>query len=153
MKHLTQRMIVHNSGQDLWDYLFENQKLRNYEVDSEKSEEDFIMESEMWMAENLLEGEDFAWYIAEDGTQNTIITNYCRIINMKKREFRRCQYYSKNTIQTSINEKVVNIVKWIKENMGDVVEYEYLPDESKQHITLYLSKKNGSKGFVYEKKE
>jgi hypothetical protein len=142
MKHLTQNMIVHNSGSDLWDYLFENQKLRGrYEEDGTEDEAEFIMNSEIWMAENLLEGEEFVWFTRDDCNQDVIITNYSRVINMKKKEFRRCQYYSTNTMQCCIHDKQVNIFKWGNDNGLNMIPYSLLPDESKQHITIYVGKK------------
>ena len=136
--NLTRTQLVHNSGQDIWDYMFENQPLK-YKGNDEDNEEEtaFYDESIDWLVENLLDGEVFE--IFKDDT-NYAFTSLGRHVNLKKRAFKKLALQG-NAICGNIKKGAVSLTKLVKETWDIDLDYKKLPYECHKNIRIA----NGSK--------
>ena len=132
---LSEKEIIYNSGGDLWDYMFENQKLPKIWVDIDDEEEDvkdmdWYDEGIQWLQDELLDGEIFE--IFED-FDIYAFTSLGRHANLKKKNFKALTLQG-NTIAGNITGGAFSMSKLVKEKWNINLDYTKLPYECTKHI-------------------
>lgn len=126
MRTLTPEMIRKNSGEDLWNYLFENQSLpRRYEDDDVEDDESVV-----WLKSQLLSGEQWAYF---KENEDFVFTDLARVFNVKhKRKTKVLKYV--NVLRVNISTQQFNLNKKLKEQWNIDLEMDELCDEALQMI-------------------
>ena len=138
--NLTQHQLIHNSGGDLWDYLFENQPLKylgDDELDSDVA--DWYDEGISWLTAELLDGEIFQVF---EENETFAFTSLGRHVNLKKQTFRALSLQG-NSIAGNMNHGAFSMSKLVKETWNIDLDYRTLPYECTKNITI----SNASKGL------
>lgn len=129
IKPLTDYAIIHNSGQDLWDYLFEGQRLKNFEEVKEE-EETWYDEGIQWLTDELCKGEVFQ--VLEEN-ETYAVTSMGRLANLKRKTF-KALVMECHSIQGNITGGAVSVTKMVKEIWNIDLKYENLPVEVQMGI-------------------
>lgn len=138
---LTQHQLIHNSGQDLWDYFFNSVPLKFVK---EEGGEDVLTDEPKWMVEGLewlhselLDGEKFEYYENEI----FVYTIFGRIGNLKKKQWKKTQMQGAH-ITTAVDRVGISVSRIVKEKWGVQLDYYSLPKEVKDTINAetYLLK-------------
>ena len=138
--NLTPYQLTHNSGADLWDYLFENQPLKYIGDDDLDSDgPDWYDEGITWLTDELLDGEIFQVFEDADGFA---FTSMGRHVNLKKKTYRKLTLQG-NTIAGNMNHGAFSMSKLVKATWNIDLDYKTLPYECTQHITT----SNASQGL------
>ena len=137
-RELSNYSVIHNSGQDLWDYLFEGQKLKNFE--EVKEDEEWYDESIQWLTDELLDGEIFQ--VIEDDP-GYAITSMGRLVNLKRKLFKSLVIEC-HSIQGNISGGAVSITRMVKEIWNIDLNYADLPYEVQRGIRKRDRKKTAS---------
>ena len=138
--NLTPQQLIHNDGADLWDYLFEGQRLKyigdeGLEIDGP----DWYDEGISWLTDELLDGEIFQ--VFEDN-ETFAFTSMGRHVNLKKKTYRKLTLQG-NTIAGNMNHGAFSMSKLVKETWNIDLNYKTLPYECTKHIATT----NASKGL------
>ena len=138
--NLTPHQLIHNDGADLWDYLFEGQRLKyigDTELDS--GETDWYDEGITWLTDELLDGEIFTTF---EENEAFAYTSMGRHVNLKKQTYRKLTLQG-NTIAGNMNKGAFSMSKLVKSTWNIDLDYRKLPYECTQHITT----SNASQGL------
>jgi hypothetical protein len=131
VKSLNNYSLIHNSGLELWEYLFEGQKLKNFEECEDDAE--WFEEGKEWMKQQLLQGEIFEIY-----EENNVYayTNYGRVANIKRKSFKKITKQS-HTFQVNFSGGAISLTKMIKEAFGIILNMDDMPEEIRHlvHVT------------------
>jgi hypothetical protein len=138
VKPLTDYAIIHNSGQDLWDYLFEGQRLKNFEAEEEEQDSEWYDEGIQWLTDELYRGEVFQ--ILEDNPVYAI-TSMGRLANIKRKTF-KALVMECHSIQGNITGGAVSVTKMVREIWNIDLKYDNLPAEVQMGIR---AKKRGNR--------
>lgn len=131
--NLTHHQLVHNSGGDLWDYLFENQPLKHLGVKEEDDEKDEWYEQAIdWLTEQLFDGEVFEVMEEDD---RYAYTSLGRHANLKKREFKALQLQG-NSICGNMKGGAISFSKLVKNRWNIDLDYKTLPYEIQKDIRI-----------------
>ena len=133
-KELTNEQIVWNSGQDLWNYLFEGGRLSHYGDGEEELEEenDWFDEGILWIQEELFDGE--VYQVLEENMMYAF-TSMGRYCNLKKKQWRKGSLHC-NSIMGNITGGSISLSKMARETWGIELVYDNLPKEVKELIKL-----------------
>ena len=138
-KELNDEMILYNSADDLWAYLFYGNKLPNM-FSSEAPE--WFDDGIEWITGELLRGEIFAEW---PGNQNYIFTNLGRFGNIKKKSFNKMNLQC-HTICGNITGGAFSMTKMVRDEWGIELKYETLHPESKKLVNIRLLPAKKKKG-------
>jgi hypothetical protein len=138
---LTEKQLIHNSGQDLWDYFFNNVPLKY--VGDVGGEEDmsedpkWYTEGMAWFESQLLEGEKWDYYLSD----KFVYTIYGRLANIKNKQWRRTQMQGAH-ITTTVDKGGISLSRLVYNRWGVKIDYHTLPSVIKDTINAesYLSK-------------
>ena len=133
---LTSKHIIHNSGADLWDYIFENQPLSKMQFD----EDEFTLENTPnwyddgidWISEWL--GDDEKWSFIEN-SDKIIYTSYGRLANIERKKFKGTSMQG-NTVAGNINKGAISVTKLVRQSWGIQLTYEDIPHDIRGSINL-----------------
>lgn len=139
-KELSDYTIIHNSGQDLWDYLFEGQSLKNFEEVEEDSP--WFDEGIEWLMDELLDGEMYEHY---EDNQMYVYTSMGRLGNIKRKAWKRVTLES-NTIQGNVTGGAISVTKVVRNRWGIKLEYDKLPKEVTKNIHINRPKQERPEG-------
>ncbi len=132
--NLTYYQLNHNSGADLWDYMFEDQPLKHLygdEMDIEQKE-DWYDEGLDWISEWLLPDEKWAFIEHSD---KVIYTSYGRLANIERKKFKGTSMQG-NTIAGNINKGAISITKAVRETWNIELKYEDIPSDIRGNIGM-----------------
>ena len=129
---LTDEMIRTNSGQDLWDYLFESVPLPKKIVDSINEEDKWKTEGEEWLENILLEDEDYKLY---EKDERYAFTSKGRFFNIKYKKQSRLMLHSK-ALRVNMGGTTHSVTKLIKKYFNEDVTIDNLCDEAKGLVTV-----------------
>ena len=129
VKPLSDYAVIHNSGQDLWDYLFEGQRLKNFE-EADDADEPWYDEGIQWLTDELCKGEVFQ--ILDDNPVYAL-TSMGRLANIKRKTFKALVMECKS-IQGNITGGAVSVTRMVKEIWGIELDYDKLPVEVQMGI-------------------
>ena len=152
--NLTNNQRIHNSGEDLWNYMFHGQPLKNVDFEDEDPESDgndVIDDGIEWLEKQLLEGEEYAQL---PDHSHYAITTYARFANLKKKTW-KARTIQGETISASHSYGAISLSKFIREFWDIEIIYDDLPKESKEGMSAgNASKRLAEKyGFrLYNKK-
>ena len=130
---LSDKDLIYNSGGDLWDYIFENQKLPKTwaeEIEEEDEDMDWYDEGVEWLQDELLDGEVFE--VFED-FDIYAFTSLGRHANLKKKTFKALTLQG-NTIAGNITGGAFSMSKMVKDRWNIELDYTKLPYECSKHI-------------------
>ena len=139
MRELNHKEIIYNDGGDLWDYMFENQKLPKTwkEVDEKQSgyklteeDSDWFDEGIEWLKDELLDGEVFEIFPDYDIYAYTSLGRHA---NLKKKTFKALTLQG-NTIAGNITGGAFSMSKMVKERWNITLDYTKLPIECRYKI-------------------
>ena len=129
--NLTHKHLVHNSGEDLWDYMFENQPLKYLGLEDEADENaEWYQDSIDWMTEQLLDGEVFATFTQDE---RYAYTSLGRHINLKKKRFNALMLQGW-TIAGNMQQGAFSMTKLVKSKWDIDLDYRTLPEEVRKPI-------------------
>jgi len=132
-KELTNDQIIWNDGQDLWDYLFENGRLKNFYDDEEKEEDtDWFDEGILWLQDEMYDGE--IYQILEENQQYAF-TSMGRYCNIKKKQWRKASLHC-HSIMGNITGGSISISKMVRDTWSINLNYDTLPKEIKALINI-----------------
>lgn len=126
---LPQKVIIHNSGQDLWDFMFEHGQLKYYEVDEEKPESNWFDEGMDWFKSSLLENEQWDFF----ETEGYVYTSFCRVANIKAKRWLKLQLQASSFLSV-VDKKNYTMNKVVREKWGLDWRYDTLPEEAKVYV-------------------
>lgn len=130
---LTEFQLIHNSGADLWDYLFEDQPLRHLiGEEQDDTEEDWYDEGLEWISEWILPDEKWAFIEYND---KIIYTSYGRLANIERKRFKGTSMQG-NTIAGNINKGAISITKLVRETWNIELQYEDIPSDIRGSIMM-----------------
>lgn len=132
--NLTEYQLIHNSGNDLWEYLFESQPLKHLigdEVDLDQKEDWYDAGLE-WLSEELLQDEK--WAFIEDNDK-IIYTSYGRLANIERQRFKGTSMQG-NTIAGNINKGAISVTKLVRLTWNIELLYEEIPNEIRGNISM-----------------
>ena len=135
-KPLSNETIVHNSGEDLWNYLFYGTKLDFYD-ESQSDESDWYDEGIKWLEDELLDGE--MYQIVEENPVYAY-TSLGRFANIKYQAFRKLNLQC-NSIAGNMTGGAFSMTKLVKQRWGIELNYETLHEEAKKHVHIRLMSK------------
>ncbi len=127
---LTDYQLIHNSGNDLWDYIFENGYLKHNGPEIDGTEDDWYDEGISWITDNLLDGEVFE--IFEDN-ETYAYTSMGRHANIKKKEFRKLNLQG-NSIAANKQGGAFSMTKMVKSRWNIDLDYVKLPKEVRDGV-------------------
>ena len=129
---LNDKELIYNDGGDLWDYMFENQKLPKTWVEEIEGDEDMDWYDEgiLWLQDELLDGEIFDIFPDYD---IYAFTSLGRHANLKKKNFKAMTLQG-NTIAGNITGGAFSMSKLVKERWNIELDYKKLPYECIKHI-------------------
>jgi hypothetical protein len=132
--NLTDYQLVHNSGQDLWDYLFENQPLQHLYGEEEDMDQqpDWYDAGLEWISEWILTDEK--WSFVED-SDKIIYTSYGRLANIERKKFKGTSMQG-NTIAGNINKGAISLTKLVRETWNIELQYEDIPSSIRGSIMM-----------------
>jgi hypothetical protein len=131
--NLNDKEIIYNNGADLWDYMFENQRLPKVWVetnDNQTEDDDWYDEGLLWLQDELLDGEIFS--VFED-YEIYAYTSLGRHANLKKKNFKAMTLQG-NTIAGNITGGAFSMSRMVKEKWNITLDYTKLPYECTKHI-------------------
>lgn len=130
--NLNDKEIIYNDGGDLWDYIFENQRLPKTwkEVVEEDKDLDWYDEGIEWLQDELLDGEVFEMF---EDFDIYAYTSLGRHANLKKKNFKALTLQGK-TIAGNITGGAFSMSKLVKERWNIELDYTKLPYECTKHI-------------------
>ena len=133
MRELNERELIHNHGSDIWDYLFESQRLPNIYKDEEIGEDGvhWFDEGVDWLMGELLDGEVFDYFEESD---TFAFTSMGRHINLKKKAFKALTLQG-NSIAGNSNGGAFSMSKLVEDRWGIRLDYKTLPYECTRYIT------------------
>ena len=142
MKELTYEMSLNNSGQDIWDYLFENQPLLRVSYSLLENEE-WYQEGIDWINGELLDGE--VWEPLEnERTEVYILTNYGRFANIKRKSFNGI-VNNCNSFQGNMSGGAFSVSKVMMEIFNIKLTLSTMHPEAKKHVTIIDCTPSGKK--------
>lgn len=129
IRRLSDYSLINNSGLDLWDYLFEGQRLKKFEESEDLSWYDDGID---WLTTQLLPGELFKIY-----EENPVYayTNLGRVSNIKRKTFKKITKQS-STFQVNFSGGAVSLTKMIKHGFGIILTLDNMPDEVKSLVNI-----------------
>ena len=132
VRPLSNKAITHNSGDDLWNYLYYGVRLPNMDYDDLVAEEesDWFDEGIKWIQSELIDGEMYE--VMDNPTY--IFTSIGRFANIKYQTFRRLTLQC-HTIQGNRGCGVFSMTKEVRDRWGIDLVYDDLPKEAKDLIT------------------
>jgi len=134
---LTEFQLIHNSGADLWDYLFENQPLKYLGDEEEYNPDDeWYDDGISWLTSELLDGELFEVWEDND---TYAYTSMGRHANLKRQTFKALTLQG-NSIAGNMTGGAFSMSKIVKARWDIQLEYTSLPWECRQ----YIAKANAS---------
>ena len=138
VKPLSNKAIAHNSGDDLWNYLYYGVKLPNtdYEDSVVEEESDWYEEGLKWIESELIDGEMYA--VMDNPVY--VYTSIGRFANIKYKSFRRLTLQC-HSISGNRSGGAFSMTKEVRNRWGIELEYDKLPKESKDLITLSIRTK------------
>ena len=129
--HLTENQLNHNSGQDIWDYMFENQRLQNWHDEEPVEENDFWFNDAVdWLTEELLDGEVFECFKDDE---RYAYTSLGRHANLKRKTFKALQLQG-NSICGNMKGGAISFTRLVKERWNIDIDYRTLPYECQMEI-------------------
>lgn len=126
MQQLSQKTLNSNSGQDLYDYFFNNGKLKYvFTKEKDNTYTNFNWEDEGidWLEEQLLDGEEWDFF---DSERKFIYTSLYRVANIKKKLWRRTQYQG-HMVTVVLDYKGISVHRLVKKRWGIQMDYDSLP--------------------------
>ena len=132
--NLTDYQLVHNSGQELWDYLFENQPLQHLYGEEEDMDQqpDWYDAGLEWISEWVLTDEK--WSFVED-SDKIIFTSYGRLANIERKKFKGTSMQG-NTIAGNLNKGAISLTKLVRETWDIELKYENIPSDIRGSIVM-----------------
>lgn len=133
---LTSKQIIHNSGADLWDFIFEAQPLSNMHFDDDEltldNTPDWYDNGIEWVSEWLLDDEK--WNFIKD-QDKIIYTSFGRLANIERKRFKGTSMQG-NTIAGNINSGAISLTKLVRETWGIELTYEGIPRDVRADINM-----------------
>jgi hypothetical protein len=132
--NLTEYQLNHNSGADLWDYMFEGQSLKHLigdEGDPDKKD-DWYDEGLDWISEWILPEEK--WSFIQD-SDKIIFTSYGRLANIHKKRFKGTSMQG-NSISGNINKGAISITNAVRETWNIELTYEDIPSDIRGSVII-----------------
>jgi len=139
-KPLSNETIVHNSGEDLWNYLFYGTKLENCD-DTSSDVSDWYDEGIRWILDELLDGEMYE--VVEDNPVY-VYTSLGRFANIKSKGWRHLNLQC-HSIAGNMTGGAFSMTKLVKERWGIELKYDTLHKESKKWIKVRIEPKKKRK--------
>jgi len=129
---LTEKELIYNNGDELWNYMFYEIKLpyRQSEQEGDADLDDWYEEGIVWLSDELLDGEIFE--VLEDNPTYAF-TSMGRHANIKKKAFKALTLQG-NSIAGNLAGGAFSMSKRVKERWNIDLDYTKLPYEVKQHI-------------------
>ena len=130
---LTEKELIHNSGGDIWNYMFyDNATLpyRQYEEDEDVDLDDWYEDGLEWLSDELLDGEVFEVMVEDI---QYAITSLGRHANIKKKSFKALTLQG-NSIAGNLGGGAFSVSKKVKQRWNIDLDYTKLPYEVSKHI-------------------
>ena len=130
---LTDEMIRANSGEDLWDYMFESVPLPKKLEAQMVADETWRTEGIEWVEQFIHDDEEYDIY---EGDDKYVFTSKCRVFNIKSKKRIRIMMYVKS-LRVNFSGGTHNVPKMIKQRWGiDNISYDTLCDEAKEMVSI-----------------
>jgi hypothetical protein len=129
---LTEKEIIYNSGDELWNYMFYEIKLpyRQYEEDEDADLDDWYEVGLEWLSDELLDGEIFE--VLEDNPTYAF-TSMGRHANLRKKSFKALTLQG-NSIAGNMTGGAFSMSKLVKNKWNIDLDYTTLPYDVTKHI-------------------
>ena len=129
---LTEKEIIYNSGDELWNYMFYEIKLPYRQSEQEEDDEldDWYEAGLEWISEELLDGEIFE--VLEDNPTYAF-TSMGRHANLRKKSFKALTLQG-NTIAGNMTGGAFSMSKLVKDKWNIDLDYTTLPYDVTKHI-------------------
>lgn len=129
---LTEKEIIYNSGDELWNYMFYEIKLpyRQSEQEGDNELDDWYETGLEWISDELLDGEIFE--VIEDNPTYAF-TSMGRHANLKKKSFKALTLQG-NSIAGNMTGGAFSMSKMVKDRWDIDLDYTTLPYECVKHI-------------------
>ena len=137
-KHLSNDMVVHNSGDALWNYLFYDTKLDYYDSVAEEEESDWYDEGVKWIESELLDGE---MYKVMDNDPVYAFTSCGRHANIKSQNWKRLNLQC-HVIAGNMRGGAISITKLVRDAWGLDITYHSVPQEARDLISIRVAPKD-----------
>lgn len=133
---LTSKQVIHNSGGDLWDFIFEGQTLPKMHFDEDEftldNTPDWYDNGIDWITEWLQDDEK--WEFIKD-SDKIIYTSLGRLANIKTQKFKGTSLQG-NTIAGNINAGAISLTKLVRESWDIELTYEGIPKDIRCDINM-----------------
>ena len=129
---LTEKEIIYNSGDELWNYMFYEIKLPYRQSEQEEDDEldDWYEAGLEWISEELLDGEIFE--VLEDNPTYAF-TSMGRHANLRKKSFKALTLQG-NSIAGNMTGGAFSMSKLVKDKWNIDLDYTTLPYDVTKHI-------------------
>ena len=129
---LTEKEIIYNSGDELWNYMFYEIKLPYRQSEQEEDDEldDWYETGLEWISEELLDGEIFE--VLEDNPTYAF-TSMGRHANLRKKSFKALTLQG-NSIAGNMTGGAFSMSKLVKDKWNIDLDYTTLPYDVTKHI-------------------
>ena len=129
---LTEKEIIYNSGDELWNYMFYEIKLPYRQSEQEEDDEldDWYETGLEWISEELLDGEIFE--VLEDNPTYAF-TSMGRHANLRKKSFKALTLQG-NSIAGNMTGGAFSMSKLVKDRWNITLDYTTLPYDVTKNI-------------------
>ena len=137
---LTEKEIIYNSGDELWNYMFYEIKLpyRQSEQEGDDELDDWYETGLEWLSDELLDGEIFE--VLEDNPTYAF-TSMGRHANLRKKSFKALTLQG-NSIAGNMTGGAFSMSKLVKNKWNIDLDYTTLPYDVTKHIKTTNAAKN-----------
>ena len=130
LNKVTTKELIHNSGEDLYFYMFEGTPLTWRERNVSEEDEKWFDEGIAWIESVLFEDEEYAVMEQHD---MYAFTSYGRHINIKKKQFKKLNLQG-NSIAGNVTGGAFSMTGLVRAEWGIELEYTDLPWECRKYI-------------------